>query len=125
MTRIRIAAGSCRLTAELNDTHSARAVLAALPCVSTAKTWGDEVYFEIGVEADLEPDATDVVDPGTVCLWVEGRSLAIPFGPTPSSKGNECRLVTRVNLVGQTVENPSALRHVRDGDPVRVEVFER
>jgi hypothetical protein len=119
--QIRIVSGSVELTVELRDTPTARAILDALPCSSTARTWGDEVYFEIDAEATLEPDARDVVDPGTVCFWVEGRSLAIPFGPTPASTGDECRLVTRVNVVGRMVGDPRELRRVRDGDPVRVE----
>jgi hypothetical protein len=122
MTRIRIVAGSVTLEAELEDTPTARAILDALPCESSASTWGDEVYFEVGVDAKLEPDARQVVDPGTVCYWVQGRSLAIPFGPTPVSQGDECRLVTRVNVVGRTLEDPTLLRSVRDGDAIRVEV---
>jgi hypothetical protein len=122
MTRIRIIAGSVTLEAELEDTPTARAILDALPCESSASTWGDEVYFEVGGDATLEPDARQVVDPGTVCYWVQGRSLAIPFGPTPVSQGDECRLVTRVNVVGQTLGDPTLLRSVRDGDAVRVEV---
>jgi hypothetical protein len=122
MTRIRIVAGSVTLEAELEDTPTARAILDAFPCESSASTWGDEVYFEVGVDATLESDARQVVDPGTVCYWVQGRSLAIPFGPTPVSQGDECRLVTRVNIVGRTLGDPTLLRSVRDGDAIRVEV---
>ena len=124
MTRIRISSGSVSLEAELQDTPTARALLDALPCKSSASTWGDEVYFEVGVDVELEPDARQVVDPGTVCYWVQGRSLAIPFGPTPISQGDECRLVARVNIVGKTIGDPTLLRSVRDGDAIRVE-FER
>jgi hypothetical protein len=122
MTRIRIVAGSVTLEAELEDTPTAHAILEALPCESSASTWGEEVYFEVGVDAKLEPNARQVVDPGTVCYWVQGKSLAIPFGPTPVSQGDECRLVTRVNVVGRTLGDATLLRSVRDGDAIRVEV---
>ncbi len=125
MKQVRIATEAVELLAELGDTPTARALLKALPCESTAHTWGDEVYFEVGVDAALEPDARQVVDPGTVCFWVEGRSLAIPFGPTPISQGDECRLVTRVNIVGRVLGDVTALRGVRDGDPITVAVVER
>ena len=125
MKQVRIATEAVELLAELGDTPTARALLKALPCESTARTWGDEVYFEVGVDAALEPDARQVVDPGTVCFWVEGRSLAIPFGPTPISQGDECRLVTRVNIVGRVLGDVTALRGVRDGDRIAVEVAER
>ena len=122
MKQVRIATEAVELLAELGDTPTARALLKALPCESTARTWGDEVYFEVGVDAALEPDARQVVDPGTVCFWVEGRSLAIPFGPTPISEGDECRLVARVNIVGRVLGDVTALRGVRDGDRIAVEV---
>ncbi len=125
MKQVRIATEAVELLAELRDTPTARALLKALPCESTARTWGDEVYFEVGVDTALEPDARQVVDPGTVCFWVEGRSLAIPFGPTPISQGDECRLVTRVNIVGRVLGDVTALRGVRDGDRIAVEVAER
>ncbi len=121
MSVIRIRWPRGELTAELADTLTARKLLAALPCESRASTWGEEVYFEVPVKAVLEPDAQQVVDPGTVCFWVQGSSLALPFGPTPVSKGDECRLVTKVNILGKIRGDSKALRSVRDGDPITVD----
>ena len=121
-TRIRIRCGAVVVTAALDDTPTARLLLRVLPCSSTANTWGDEVYFEVPVEAALESGARQVVDPGTVCFWVEGSSLAVPFGPTPASRGRECRLVTKVNVLGKLDGDPRVLAAVRDGDRVRVEL---
>ena len=108
----------------LDDTPTARKLLAVLPCESTANTWGEEVYFTVPFGAELEPDARQVVPPGTVCFWVEGQSLAVPFGPTPVSRGIECRLVTKVNVLGRIEGDPRVLKSVRDGDTIRVEVVE-
>lgn len=116
---IRWPAGSA--VAELESTPSTAALLAVLPCVSKANTWGEEVYFSVPVSCRLEADARQVVDPGAVCIWVEGRSLALPFGPTPVSKGTECRLVTKVNVLGKIQGDARVLASVRDGDPIRVE----
>ena len=118
---IRIIWPAGKVIAALKDTPTARALLAALPCESRAHTWGDEVYFSVPVEAALEKDAKQVVDPGTVCFWVEGSSLALPFGPTPVSTGNECRLAARVNILGKLDGDPRSLKTVKDGDRVRVE----
>ena len=63
--RIRITWPNGSLTARLEDTATARKLLAALPVESSANIWGEEVYFRIPVKANLEPDARDVVDPGT------------------------------------------------------------
>jgi uncharacterized protein len=109
------------LEADLLDTPTAKALLAALPIESKANTWGDEVYFEIPITVELEKDAREVVDPGTVCFWVQGSSLALPFGPTPVSKGDECRLVTRVNVLGKLIGDAKTLKSIRTGDRMRVE----
>jgi hypothetical protein len=74
------------------------------------------------VEATLEPEARQVVEPGTVCFWVQGRSLAIPFGRTPASRGDECRLVTEVNILGRLEGDARALAAIKDGDRLEVEL---
>ncbi len=120
--RISIVWESGRVAAALEETPTARKLFDALPCESQVNTWGDEIYFSVPIEAKLEEDARQVVDPGTVCFWVEGSSLAIPFGPTPISKGDECRLVTKVNVVGKIEGDPTLLRSVKDGERIRVEL---
>lgn len=123
MAAIRIAWDGGAVTAELRDSATAAALLAALPCQASASTWGEEVYFELPVEAVLEPDAKQVVDPGTVCFWVEGSALALPYGRTPASKGSESRLVTRCNVVGKISGDARVLRSVKNGAKIRVEAL--
>ena len=118
--RIEISWESGRLTAILNDTPTARLVWEALPHTASASTWGEEIYFELPVRAELEDDARQVVDPGTVCFWTGGNSLALPYGPTPASQGDECRLVTEVNVIGSIEGDSRALSSVRDGIAIRV-----
>lgn len=108
------------LSATLRDTPTSQKLLAALPCESSCNTWGEEVYFSVPMESTLEDDAMQVVDPGTICFWVEGNSLAIPFGPTPISEGDECRLAARVNLLGKYEGDPKVLGTIKDGDTIRV-----
>lgn len=115
MQRIRISWPKGELTAVLADTPTARKLAAALPCSSRAQTWGEEVYFSLPVDATLEAEAVQVVDPGTVCFWVEGSSLALPYGPTPASRGSECRLVSKVNVLGKLEGDPRQLAKVADG----------
>ena len=119
--KIRISWDRSYLEASLLDTPTTQALLKALPLESKANTWGEEVYFEIPISAKLEPNAQEVVDPGTICFWVQGSSLALPFGPTPVSKGNECRLVTRVNILGKFLGDAQLLKTVKDGMRMRVD----
>jgi len=120
VNRIRIKWPKGELNAQLADTPTARAVVAALPAKSRANTWGEEVYFTLAADVQLERDAREVVDPGAVCFWVQGGSLALPYGPTPVSRGNECRLVTKVNVLGKIEGDARKLATVRDGDAIEV-----
>ena len=124
MARVRIAWQGGEVNANLRDTRTAKQLLAVLPCEASANTWGDEVYFEVPLKAILEADAQQVVEPGTVCFWVQGNSLALPFGPTPVSKGDECRLVTRCNVLGTIEGEPRQLKTVKQGVAIRVELLE-
>ena len=121
--RIRIRWETGQIEGELNQSATAAAVGAVLPCSARASTWGDEVYFSVGVRASLEPGARQVVDPGTICYCIEGSSIALPFGPTPISEGDECRLAAVVNVIGELDGDPRALTDVSDGDSIQIEAI--
>ncbi|MEV7067394.1 cyclophilin-like fold protein [Streptomyces collinus] len=122
--RIRISWPAGHLTASLDDTPASQALAKALPLVSTARTWGKEVYFDTGVSVSRETGAREVVEPGTVAFWTDGDALALPYGPTPISQGDECRLASPCNVLGRLEGDPGLLATVRDGEPVRVELLE-
>ena len=108
--------------AQLSNTPTADAIYAALPFESNAQTWGDEVYFSIPVSNQLlEDDAKSIVELGELAFWVEGNCIAIGFGPTPISHGNEIRLAARTNIWAHTDYDLTSLKNVRSGDPIQVE----
>ncbi|GHF95109.1 MULTISPECIES: cyclophilin-like fold protein [Streptomyces] len=120
--RIRLTWPAGHTTATLDETPTSSALLGALPIVSTARTWGEEVYFDTPVSVPREAGARQVVDPGTVAFWTDGDALALPYGPTPISRGEECRLASPCNVLGSLDADPRILATVRDGDPIRVEL---
>src|SRR5712692_3115447 len=81
---IRITAGLVSAEARLNDSKTARAIWDALPIEAKGETWGDEIYFGIGLTAAAEAPR-EVVDPGDLGYWPPGRAFCIFFGPTPVS----------------------------------------
>ena len=91
-----------------------------MPFKSIVKTWGDEIYFEIPIEKniDLESDAKDVIDLGEVAYWIDGKSIAIGYGKTPISQNNEIRLAAKTNIWGDAVINIKELNKIKDGDEV-------
>ena len=105
---------------ELRDTPTARALAEKAPFESTASTWGDEVYFSTPVKAKLEPDAQQVVAPGTVCFWTQGDSIALPFGRTPISTDERPKLANPCNVLG-TLDDYQPLKKIQAGDRIRVE----
>jgi hypothetical protein len=119
--RIRVAWTVGSIEGELRDTPTAARLMEVLPFSARANTWGEEVYFDAPMTAELEPDCTPVVDPGTICFWAQGAALALPYGPTPVSEGDECRLVTAVNIVGMFDGDPKLLATIRPGEKVTVE----
>ncbi|MEV5170777.1 cyclophilin-like fold protein [Streptomyces flaveolus] len=123
--QIRISWPTGTITATLDaSTPTARALAKALPLASTARTWGEEVYFDTGVSVSRETDARQIVEPGTVAFWTDGDALALPYGPTPISRGEECRLASPCNVLGSVDGDASLLATVRDGAPVRVELID-
>jgi hypothetical protein len=120
MTRIRFDFGTLRLDAELFDTPTARAIAAALPLSSSVLTWGEEVYFEVPVKVAREKDARAVVTPGEVAYWPEGHCIALGFGRTPISRGDETRLASPCNIFAKALGDVKALARVRAGTRVAV-----
>jgi len=105
---------------ELGDTDTSRKIWDACPIKSNVNIWGNEIYFDTYINVTKDETAKDIVNLGEVAFWVEGSSIAIGFGPTPISKADEIRLITKANIIGKTSSDLSILSMVNSGEIVIV-----
>jgi hypothetical protein len=122
MPHIRFEFAAVTLEAELLDTPTAKAILAALPVTSSALTWGEEVYFDVPVEVAREKTARAIVTPGEIAYWPDGPAIAIGFGRTPISQGDETRLASPCNVFARALGDVKTLAAVKAGTKVKVSV---
>ncbi len=120
MPRIRFDFGTLILEAELLDTSTAKAVLAALPVAASVLTWGEEVYFDVPVTVPREPQARDVVAPGEIAYWPDGPAIAIGFGRTPVSRSGETRLASPCNVFARATSDVKVLKEIKSGARVQI-----
>ena len=112
--------GDVAITAELFDTPTADAIHASLPFTARANLWGEEVYFTIPVSVLREADARVIVEAGELAFWTEGNAIAIGYGPTPISSGDEIRLASPTNIWGRALDDVRELKSVAEGAPISV-----
>ena len=121
--RIRITTESTGpVEAEVTDENpvTAKAILDALPLRGRVNTWGEEIYFTIPVEGEVENPKV-VVELGDLAFWPPGNALCIFFGRTPASKGDEIRPASEVNVFGRIIGDSKVFKRVRDGEEVIIE----
>ena len=121
MRKIKITVGGVAIDVALADTPTADAISAALPIHASAMTWGEEVYFSTQVKVEREVEARAVVEAGEIAFWPDGDAIAIGFGPTPISQGEEIRLASPCNVFGHALNDVRRLSVIRGGEPVSVE----
>jgi uncharacterized protein len=120
MAKINISVGKVSLAAELLDTPTATRIFDALPIEGSANMWGDEIYFDIPLSLEQEPDARADVAVGDLAYWPAGQAFCIFFGPTPVSTGDLPRAYSPVNVFGRILGDARQLKGISGGIPVKV-----
>lgn len=121
MKKVSIQVGLYNIVVVLRNTKTAQAVYNSCPMNSDINKWGKELYFYTKVDVEKEQDSKQIINKGEIAFWVEGSAIAIGYGPTPVSINDEIRLVTDVNIFGDTDFDLDLLEEVKPGEKVIVE----
>ena len=119
--RIAIRIGTLAMEAELNETPTAQKIAAALPLRASFNTWGDEIYFAIPVDANLDESAQNIVAVGDLGYWPPGKAWCIFFGQTPMSQPGKIMPASSVNVIGKVLGDATQFKTVMREREVIVE----
>ena len=86
----------------LRNTETAKKIIQNLPIKGECQKWGKEFYFYTDLKIPLEETAKQVISFGEIAYWPAGDAIAIGYGRTPLSVGNEIRLADKCNIWAET-----------------------
>ena len=119
--RIKISIGGVKIEAELKPNRTAQEVFDALPIEAPANQWGEEYYCKVPGVKDHRETATTKVKVGDVAFWGMGEMLALFYGRTPMSIGEDPVPADRVNIIGKILGNINELKQVEGVTTMRIE----
>ena len=105
----------------LKETETAEKIYNAVPINSSINTWGEEIYFNTNLSINREKEAKAVVDFGEIAFWTEGSAIAIGYGKTPVSSGDEIRLASPCNIWANADFDKSFFGDINDGDKISLD----
>ncbi|HAX18320.1 MAG TPA: hypothetical protein DCY00_06975 [Actinobacteria bacterium] len=110
-----------KIEAVLNDTMTSKKLLKILPIKSEVNLWGNEVYFEIPIEAELE-NGRELMEIGNIAFWPSGNAFCIFFGPTPAGNGSQPRAISPVTVIGKIISEDGIekLKKLTPSDSIEV-----
>ncbi len=117
--KIKITIEKIEAEAELNDTGIAKAIWKTLPLQGHVNLWGDEIYFSIPLDLELEA-GQELVSTGDLGYWPAGNAFCIFFGPTPISQSGEIRAASQVTIFGKIISDATVLKKTSTGTEINI-----
>jgi hypothetical protein len=111
--------GILEATLTEENPETAKTIYESLPFCGSVNLWGDEIYFSIPVQIQVENTKTEV-EVGDIAYWPPGNAFCIFYGLTPMSQRNEIRPASAVNVFGKILSDPRVLKQVSFGEKIIV-----
>lgn len=122
MRKILITCGRVTFKADLFDTATVQMMVNEMPLTGNVNFWGDEIYFPVPFTAELEEDAQEEVEVGTIAYWPPSKAFCIFFGPTPVSTSSKPKGYSAVNICGKIHGDMAILRSIIPGEQIKVDL---
>ncbi len=123
MKKIILKFNNKELILKLRNTQTAELIYNALPFRSKVNKWGEEIYFDTPLNIDLDTNARSVIEYGEIAFWSAGSAIAIGYGKTPASLGDEIRLISPANVWADCEFEKEYIHSIKEGETVSVEKF--
>ena len=94
-----------------------------MPLNASFNTWGDEIYFTIPVETDLDETAREEVEIGDLGYWPTGKAFCIFFGPTPMSTEGKIIPASAVNIIGRIIGEAKLFKEVMNENRIIIDAI--
>lgn len=120
---IKITIGGIQLLADLKPNRTAQAIVDALPITAPVNQWGEEFYCKVPGVKDYRETAKNQVKVGDVAFWGMGEMLAVFFGRTPMSLGEDPVPADRVNVIGKVEGDVKVLQQAVGASTMQVELI--
>ena len=121
MKKIILKFNNKELILKLRNTQTAELIYNALPFRSKVNKWGEEIYFDTPLNIDLDTNARSVIEYGEIAFWSAGSAIAIGYGKTPASLGDEIRLISPANIWADCEFEKEYIRGIKEGETVLLE----
>ena len=105
----------------LRNTETAKLIAQSIPIKPRIQIWGEEIFFNTNLQVKLEDDARDVMQLGELAFWTEGSAIAIGYGKTPVSIGQEIRLIGPCNVWADCNFKKSDFDNVKSYDEISLD----
>ena len=102
------------------DNLTSKNIIEHLPIKSKVNLWGEEIYFDTGIEASCQ-NATLDVNIGDLAYWPQGQCLCVFFGKTPASSNDKPVPASEVVVIGKVNKGIELLKNVKSGSMIKVE----